>query len=340
MALSCIRRTILCLLAALAGSTLPGCNQSSGFVMNESGKALYAQGHYTAARREFERALIDNPDNPDYAFNVASAMRRQGDLIGAERMYRHALNLDPRHQPSHHGLAEMYVDQGRVAEADSHLQEWADTQPYLAEAHIENAWFRRRQGDLTGAEQYLRRALQVDPKHPVAMAQLGDLYEVSGRPGEARAMYQRSLARNPFQSEVRARMTEAMQQQSMMTAPQMAGYPATGIASQSLQQTAYQMPAHGGAHHPGLQHAHYPGAGQYGFNMHPSSRHVSAFYGQPGVSVANSAAAFPQPGSLAHGLQSPATYLPAAPPGSNRFLNGDPAHVPTPSAAAPVVTPF
>ena len=52
----------------------------------------------------------------------------------------------------------------------------------------------------------VQRALQVNPRHPVAMAQLGDLYEINGRPEEARALYQRSLAGNPYQAEVKARM--------------------------------------------------------------------------------------------------------------------------------------
>lgn len=193
-------------LACLLGLT--GCNQTSGFVMNESGKGFYAQGNYTAARREFERALMDSPENANYAFNMASAMRKQGDLIGAERMYRHALTLDPRHQPAHHEIAALLRDQGRVAEAETHLQEWAATQPYLPEAHIEQAWLKRDQGDLLAAEQSLRAALQQQPNHAGAMSQLGQIYQETGRVSQARELYQRSLALNPFQAELRSRQSE------------------------------------------------------------------------------------------------------------------------------------
>lgn len=335
---------------------LTGCNQSSGFVMNESGKTLYAQGQYTAARREFERALIDRPDSPDYAFNVASAMRKQGDLIGAERMYRHAMTLDPRHQPAHHGLADMFVDQGRVAEADTHLQEWADTQPYLAESHVENAWFLRQQGDTVGAEQSLRRALQVDPKNPVAMAQLGDLYEVSGHPDEARAMYQRSLAGNPYQSEVKARMAGTMQRHSampgsQMAGPQMAAYPPhQQMPTMPIQQASYQVPHGYGqptyrtqmpaqpAPFQGFASTPQPAATQYA----PQSPYGSGFTPPPSQMMSS-----PPPAHHSQygpGLQAmpyePPQMQGAMPMTRAPQFNADPAHVPMTMTSVPVVSPF
>lgn len=201
-----------CIFKALLGLglggllSLTGCNQTSGFVMNEAGKSYYAQGNYLAARREFERALMDSPRNADYAFNVASAMQKQGDLIGAERMYRHALTLDPRHQPAHHQVAALLREQGRFEEADAHIQQFAATQPHLPEAHVEQAWMHRQHGDLAAAEQSLQMALRQKPNHPQAMAQLGQLYQDMGRPREAYAMYRRSLSHNPYQPEVRGRM--------------------------------------------------------------------------------------------------------------------------------------
>ena len=330
MAVSLVSRVSCLLLFAVATSLVfSGCNQSNAFMMNESGKSLYSQGQFTAARREFERALIDNPDNPDYAFNVASAMRKQGDLIGAERMYRHALSLDPRHQPAHHGIAAMLVDQGRVAEADSHLREWADTQPYLPEAHIENAWLRQDMGDLPAAEQSLHRALQANPSHPVALAQLGHLYEVNGRPGEARMMYQRSLSGNPYQSEIKARMAEVGRHWTPPSGASVAAYPPG--PQWPVQQASYQpYPSYTPTTPMPRQSVPFQG-----FASTPGPAPPFGFYGQPMPS-----SGIPQQMAAPMPSPTPTFTQPAQLGHPQPVTNADPAHVPLSMSAAPIVTPF
>src|SRR5690606_28611905 len=112
-------------------STLCGCAQSNAWVSNQSGQWAFNQGNYTAARHEFERALADDPYNPSYAYNVARAMEKQGETQHSERMYQHALTIDPTHQPSYHRLSELLIDQGREGDAHLLVQAWADTQPYI-----------------------------------------------------------------------------------------------------------------------------------------------------------------------------------------------------------------
>lgn len=186
--------------------TLCGCGAANGYIMNQSGLGYYRQGNYTAARFEFERAMMDNPYHPGYAYNVAKAMEKQGDAASAERMYQHTLTLDPQHQPAYRSLAGLLMENGRSGEARQLVQTWADTQPYSAAAHTELAALARKTGDLPTAERHLQAALQIEPQYPSALEEMGQVKQKMGQPQQAAAFYQRSLAANPFQPQVTSRL--------------------------------------------------------------------------------------------------------------------------------------
>ncbi len=202
------RLLAICLLVVIAG-----CNPMAAWTNNQSGKAFYRAGRYAEAREEFRRATADSPRNPDYIHNYATASRQAGDPISAEQAYRQALMLDPSHQPSYHGLAVTYLETGRSAEAHSLLSNWVATQPYSERPHIEMAWLQQEMGDLTGAERSLAQALQIRPNHPLAMANLGNLYERTGRTQLALAAYQRSLTADWNQPQVAGRIARIQQSQ-------------------------------------------------------------------------------------------------------------------------------
>lgn len=197
------------LLMACAGLLLvsTGCRATNGWAFNNSGKGYYAKGNYAMARDEFRRAAIDDPCNADYRHNLALAMKRTGDVAGAERVLRANLEqANAMHQPTYHSLSQLLVEQNRQPEAQQLLAGWAQTQPYVPEAHVELAWIQRESGNIPGAEQSLRQALQMNPQHPTATAHLGQLYQDSGQPDRAAAMYQRSLAARWQQPQVQSRM--------------------------------------------------------------------------------------------------------------------------------------
>ncbi len=190
----------------LTPAFLIGCNTTAGQFSNQVGSSQYKKGNYTAAKNSFARAVADRPDNPDYVYNLASALQKQGDTIGAEQTYRRALQIDPGHQPTYHGLATLMNEQGRQAESMQLVRSWVETQPYKPASHIEMAWLQRENGQVAEAQQSLQTALRIQPNHPIALAQLGQVYQDQGQTQQASALYKRSLANKWSQPHVQSRL--------------------------------------------------------------------------------------------------------------------------------------
>jgi Flp pilus assembly protein TadD len=348
-------------------STLCGCAPLSGWVMNSSGRGYYRYGHYSAARFEFERALMDQPCNPNYAHNLAKALTKEGNLARAEQVYQHALRIDPAHQPSYSGLSELLMLQGRHADATQLLTAWADTQPYNPAAQMELARLYRQTGNFTSAEQRLFQAYHLSPYDPYVTEQLGALYQQTGRPQQAAMLYHQSLAVNPFQADVAARLSSLTPRQppSPMFMAQSAPVPyyqSPGIHQGMTfggQPAAYMPPSmpHGPvpagqmAHGPAPQHLPMPGAslpatvmaeGPYTNAPHMSDPHMSPpMTAQAGVQYHGwSPAPPPQaapsasyaPPMVMHGTPVPAGLPQAGPqqygPHLHGQLHGQPAYAP------------
>ena len=121
--------------------------------------------------------LVETVDS--YGFTITEEVRLSGDVRAD---YDRAVQLLAQQQYTQ-GIAML---QKVTAEAPN------VTAPYInlgiAYGHTE---------DFEHAEQSLKRALELNPRHPIAHNELGMLYRRTGRFAEARASYERALAIHP-----------------------------------------------------------------------------------------------------------------------------------------------
>lgn len=89
------------------------------------------------------------------------------------------------------------IAQQRYAEGIPLLQAITARQPKLTAAHVDLGIAYARINELDQAEASLKRALELQPEHPIAWNELGLVQRRQGKLGDARASYEKSLAAAP-----------------------------------------------------------------------------------------------------------------------------------------------
>ena len=126
--------------------------------------------------------------------------------LDAEQHFQHAIALDSTFAPAYANLAFCLVAGDRVdidpdqaiARALSYLDKALALDPKLSVAHSTLGYIKhRRQYDWAGAEEALRRAVQLDSNNPEAIRLLGEIRYSSGDAESGLAMLRRAVATDP-----------------------------------------------------------------------------------------------------------------------------------------------
>lgn len=168
-----------------------------------------------------EARLLDSGEDPTDRVVVPEAYTAyqqgnylQGQLTVADQQsaisyFEQAVNNDPAFAEPLVGMAEANLmlalnmvaidrDVG-IGKATGYLDQALRLDPDLPDAHVSKALIKQINfRDFVGAEQDLKRALDIDPTHITALRRLGTIYGQQGRYDEAMGTFQKIIDRDPL----------------------------------------------------------------------------------------------------------------------------------------------
>ncbi len=110
----------------------------------------------------------------------AGQLLREGKTASAEEHVRQGLKLSPRDPEFHEMLAQVCVQQQRLTEAQTHLEEVVRLRPAAAGARANLGTLLLGMKDYTNAVRELKRGLELDPKNPEILHNLAR-YQLTSR---------------------------------------------------------------------------------------------------------------------------------------------------------------
>jgi len=209
-----MKSTTAKMLSLALGLSLAACSHNSGFkkaspeVTAATDMQLAIEymklGKLAEARDFIERALSENPGNPNVQMTAGLVYERLSEPSKAERAYTTGYRLGKGEPNIANTYAGYLCRTGKAAAGEKLFDQVARSPLYQTpEVALVNAGVCvRGTGDLVDAERYFNRALAVHPNLPEALLQLGNIDFDRGDAAQARDVVQRYLAVNPPTAEV------------------------------------------------------------------------------------------------------------------------------------------
>jgi len=184
---------------AAPGSALPESSQESDLrrrarIRLELAAGYYQQGNYNVALDELRQSLSIDPEFAPAHGMLGLVYMDLGDRVRAEESFRRALRLAPDDSELHNNFGWFLCQTGREQASLEHFQLALRNPLYPTPARpMHNAGIcSLRVGDQAGAEAWFQRSFQVDPRNPVAMYHLADIY-LKRRDAERARFYSKRL---------------------------------------------------------------------------------------------------------------------------------------------------
>jgi len=150
-----------------------------------------------------------HPARLDVALDLAFCREQLGDLEGAERVAREALDTQPENASALNFLGYLLADHNvKLEEARKLIQRAVEQEPDNGAFVDSMGWVYYRLGRLAEARRQLERAVQLTGGDAIVCEHLGDVYKGMQLIELAREQYRRSLAADSSNGRVRSKLDE------------------------------------------------------------------------------------------------------------------------------------
>lgn len=160
------------LLVALVAVLLVGCSSESA-KRKAAGNVLFKRGDLEGAAREYRAAIEAQPKDPNAHALYGNVLFEQEKYDEAAREYQSALSYDNKSRAARLGLATVHLRRNRPAESRALFEAMIADEPRDVEAHAALGKLLLAQGELDGAERHLRETLVHAQNDTAALYGLG-----------------------------------------------------------------------------------------------------------------------------------------------------------------------
>ncbi len=173
------------------------------FVHDVRAEALLELKRYDQARAAAQAALALDPEDEDACMLLAQTYLEQDQLPEAEKIARDFLSRQPQNAHMLNFLGYSLADKNlRLEEAEQLIRRALDLAPDNGSIVDSLGWVLYRKGRYGEAIAELERAARLSPDSPEIIDHLGDAYWAAKRPQQARQQWQRALELNPSNKQV------------------------------------------------------------------------------------------------------------------------------------------
>ncbi len=167
-------------------------------------------GDYAGAETAYGNALKGGT-NATLHNKYGTAQEANGDLSGAEKSFRAAVDLDAAHAPALSNLGTVLLHKNRFDEAREYFERALKVRPDYTRALVNLGLLDKQTGRLQSALDYFDRALKTDPADPALITYSGSILQALGRLDEAEAKFKSVLSGQPGYADALACYAELME---------------------------------------------------------------------------------------------------------------------------------